>query len=283
MKKTIGTLAAVCVVLGGLGVAGSATARAQDQGSGSATPPPPILLIHREFVKPGMVGAPHEKTESAVAQVFRQANYPTHYIGMTSLSGRDRALFVIAYDSFADMQKDVAQMAGNSSVAQQFDQADQADGKLLISHDAGVFEYQPKMSVHPNVDVARMRYFVITRLEVREGHDADWHALAKLHDSAYGNIPDAHWAMYEKEFGHDSGSIYIAIMGLRSLAELDAFHKEAGHAWSQVSAEQKKKMEDLDASTLKSVEQNVYMFDPKMSYVSQKWTKEDPSFWDGQQ
>ena len=61
--------------------------RAQD-----ATPPR-VLTITREFVKPYRTGEVHGKAESAFVQAMRDAKWPTHYVGMTSLSGKSRALF----------------------------------------------------------------------------------------------------------------------------------------------------------------------------------------------
>ena len=49
--------------------------------------PPKVLLLQREFVKPGVGGAPHMKTESAFVQAMTAAKWPTHYLGMDSMSG----------------------------------------------------------------------------------------------------------------------------------------------------------------------------------------------------
>jgi hypothetical protein len=72
-----------------LGVTCSCVAAAQDKPS-----IPKILQITREFVKPGKAGTAHEKAESAFVQAMSRAKWPTHYIGLTSLSGKSRALFL---------------------------------------------------------------------------------------------------------------------------------------------------------------------------------------------
>jgi len=41
--------------------------------------PPKILVITREFVKPGHTGAVHEKTQGAFVQAFTGQNRPTHF------------------------------------------------------------------------------------------------------------------------------------------------------------------------------------------------------------
>ena len=59
MKRNIG----LCMVLAFL-IAAAATVVAQDY----SMSPPKVLLVQREFLRPGVSGAPHAKTESAFVQ-----------------------------------------------------------------------------------------------------------------------------------------------------------------------------------------------------------------------
>jgi len=277
MKKCFGSFVVLCLFAIG-GFANSNAANAQDNSSG-VTQPPKVLVIQREFLKLGMSGSVHEKSESAFVQAMQQANSQTYYIAANSLSGRSRTDFFIGYDSFADWQKDLDLPSSNTAVAQQFDSATQADGKLLSGYDSGVFVFDPDKSVSPAVNIGKMRYFEITILQVRLGHDQDFDELAKLHDSIYGKIPGAHWAMFNKLYGTDSGTEMIAITALHSLAELDAMHEAARQAYAQLSPQQKKQQDDLAAAALESVEANLFAIDPKMSYPADKWKAADPEFW----
>lgn len=281
MKKQVGFTAALCIVFAGFCCAAPSPATAQEQANGISHPPK-VLVIQREFLKPGEAGSVHEKSEQAFVQAMKQANSKTHYIAVNSLTGKSRTLFLIGYNSFADWQKDVTEMASNSALGQAMDSATEADGKLLSSSDAGVFVFQPDKSVSPGFHIGQVRYWEIASLRVRVGHDDDWDALAKLHDQIFGNMPDAHWVMFEEAFGHDSSSLYIVFRGMHSLAELDKFHAQAKQAWNAASADQKKRMNDLEASTLESIEMNLFAVDPKMSYAADNWRNADPGFW-GQQ
>lgn len=279
-KKHVGSMIALCI-FAGIGFTGITTASAQDQASG-ATPPPKVVVIMREFLKPGKSGLAHQKTESAFVQAFTNAKSPLHYFAMDSLSGKSRSLFFMGFDSFGDWGKADQAMMQNPTLAQAFDSAMLADGELLSSYDEGVFVYQPDKSVAAAVDIAHMRYMEITRIMVRPGHGADWDALAKMHDDIYRKVPDAHWAMYKKTFGSYSGGLYLAITPMRSLAEIDQRQADGKKAWDAVSAGDKKKFQDLEASTIESIEDNLFAFNPKISYPAESWVKADPSFW-GQQ
>jgi len=80
-------------------------------------PPPKVLVIMREFLKPGRTGTTHEKSERAFGQAFRAANRPTEYLAIDSLSGKPRSLFLAGYDSFAAWEEDVQAAQKNTTLS----------------------------------------------------------------------------------------------------------------------------------------------------------------------
>jgi hypothetical protein len=276
MKKQCGVFAGVCLLFTGIGLAGSGLATAQD-----AKPdltPPNILVVESEMLKPGMSGMAHQKSESAFVQAMQKAKSPEHYFGASSMSGPSRALFFLPYDSFADWEKSNAGMMNDATLATEFDGAMQADGKLLESFTTMVFRYEPDLSVSPGVDLAQMRYFEITVIDIKPGHEAEWRELAKLHNEVYGQVPNTHFAMWEEYFGNEGG-VYIATAPMKSLAEIDEHHAAAEKAWAAADSDKKKKMQDLEASAFASIHTNLYSMDPKMSYPPDRWKTASPDFW----
>src|ERR1700739_115819 len=137
------------VALLSLAAAYTCVTAAQETSSGSGSIPK-VLQITREYVKPGKAGMAHEKAESAFVEAMTRAKWPTHYIGMTSLSGKSRALFLTSFDSFEAWEKDSAAVAKNSTLSAALDRAFMADGELLESADQGVFVFQDELSFHPH-------------------------------------------------------------------------------------------------------------------------------------
>src|SRR5438067_8558290 len=78
---------------------------AQDS-SGVVMPPPKILVVDREWVKPGRSGAIHEKSEAAFVAAAKAAKWQTHYVAASSVSGRPRVLFMFGYPTFEAWEKD---------------------------------------------------------------------------------------------------------------------------------------------------------------------------------
>jgi hypothetical protein len=70
--------------------------------------PPNVLVIHREYLKPGKGGMLHDRSENAFVHAFAEAKSLYHYFALDSLSGVSRSLFLFAYDSFADWEKKTA-------------------------------------------------------------------------------------------------------------------------------------------------------------------------------
>jgi hypothetical protein len=271
MKKLTGS--AICLIFSGLVAgAGAGVAAAQD-----TMGPPPVLVIQREFLKPGKAGAVHEKSESQFIQAFTAAKWPTYYLAMTSLSGRPRALFIFGYPTFEAWEKDTHAMAKNATLSAAVERSEVADGELQTEFEQSVYTYNPEGSVHIG-SVVHSRYFSITQFKVKQGHYAEWMELVKIYHDGFEKIPNANWAMYESHFGQDNGGLYIFFTKMTSLSEED-LSKGDFKKFSEAMGEQgMKKIEDLSASCIEWSQNNLFEFSPKMSYSDPEWIKADP-FW----
>jgi hypothetical protein len=85
-------------------------------GNDSKDAPPNYLNITREMTKPG-VGPAHEKLEMGWPQAFTKADWPTHYLAMTSVTGPPEAWFITGYDSAEAAEKDADNFAKNTAAA----------------------------------------------------------------------------------------------------------------------------------------------------------------------
>ena len=245
-----------------------------------STPPPKVLVIMREFLKPGKAGATHDRAESAFVQAFSRAKWPTNYLGMTSLSGKSRALFFTFYESFDAWEKDVTATAKNTVLSAAVDRASVADGELLDSIDQNVFVYNEEFSLRPKYgDVAHRRAMEISVYHVRPGHDQEWTELVKMVLAGYEkSMPDAHWACFRAAYGGPGGT-YIFLTALKSASEIDTSIEQGKQFAAAMGEDGMKKLGALEAASVDSFEHQLFVFNPKMSYVSDEWIKADPDFW----
>jgi hypothetical protein len=240
---------------------------------------PKVLTITREFVKAGKSGMVHDKAESAFVDAMARAKWPTHYLGMTSLSGKSRALFLTWYATFEAWQKDGDTSGANASLSASLDKALMADGELLESIDSGVFLRREDMSLRPRADLSEMRYMEALAFHVRPGKDKEWEEVMKIVKGGYEKgVLEAHWGMFQQMYGGDEGT-YLALISHKSLSEIDkglANNKQFADA---VGEEGMKKLNDLYGASVESSQHQLFAFNPKMSYVEDGWIKTDPGFW----
>jgi hypothetical protein len=274
MKKLSGLLLVSCLFCGASG------GLVAQETTGDVTAPPKVLVIEREFVKPGKAGSAHDKTESAFVHAMTAARWPIHYLGMNSLSGPSRSLFFIGYGSFAAWEKDNMDTQKNATLAASLDRSALADGELLSGYESSAFVYREEYSLRAPVNIGEMRYMEINRFKIREGHRKDWDTLVKMYIDEYGKtVPDAHWAMFESMYGMDNGGVFLMITPMKSASEIDHELTASDAFYASRNANDSKKMAQLAASCIESVQSNLFQIDPRMSYPSDTWIKADPGFW----
>jgi hypothetical protein len=268
MNKLTDICAGLCVL------AASGAMMAQDMPSG----PPKVLVIQREWVKPGRSGAIHEKSESGFVNAFAAAKWPTHYFAAESMSGKPRVLFFVGYPSFEAWEKDNHSIEKNATLSAALDRLNVTDGDLLTDFQQDVLVYDPELSLHTG-DIVHSRYFEISRWQIKPGHRAEWLELVKMYVDGYGKVSDhANWATFESYYGQDNGGVYIAVSRMTSLAENDQFMGDDKKFADAMGPEKMKKVRELTASCLESEMTNLYEFKPQMSYPDESWIKAD-SFW----
>ena len=273
MKKLIGVLLGALFLVASFGIA-----MAQEAASAMHAPPK-VLVILREYLKPGRLGSPHEKTEKPFVQALSHAKYPTHYFAMDSLSGRPRTLFLTGYDSFADWEKDHMMMMQNPALSAELDRYGVADGDLLSDTDQSVLTFDEEESLNAPVDIPHMRGFEISVFRVRPGHRKEWSDLVKLVKDAYSKIPDTHWATFEVAYGATEGPTYVVFTPIKGGADIDKEADQDKQFMSAMGEDGMKKLGELETSAVESTQTNLFVFNPGISYPPDEWIKADPDFW----
>jgi hypothetical protein len=114
---------------------------------------------------------------------------------------------------------------------------------------------------------------------VRPGHDKEWTEAVKIVKAGYEKaVPGAHWGMFEQIYGGDGGT-YLLLTSHKSLAEIDQAFAEYKQFEAALGEEGMKKLDELSAASVESSQQQLFAFNPHMSYVKDEWIKADPGFW----
>ncbi|MGA8304653.1 MAG: hypothetical protein WB723_03190 [Candidatus Acidiferrales bacterium] len=238
------------------------------------------MQITREYTKPYRAGMVHNASESAFVRAMANAKWPTHYLGMTSLSGKQRALFLTSYASLEAWEKDGAAVEKNPTLSAAVEAAGVADGAELESVDQGVFVFNEEMSLRPMADLSQMRFMEVSIYHVRPGHEREWSEAVKIVKAAYEKgVPGSHWGVFNQVYGGEGGS-YLVLTARKTLAEVDrGFQVENKQFEAALGADGMKKLDEQLAASVESSLHQLFAFNPHMSYVLDDWIKADPDFW----
>lgn len=242
--------------------------------------PPKILVVQREFPKPGKGGMLHEKTEAAYVRELDAAKASPHYVALNSLSGPSRAIFLSGYPSLEAWEQENKSVFENASLNAALDRANVADGDLLASTDASVWRLREDLSLLKPMDSMKgVRYMRISQYFIRPGHQHEWEELVKMvRDGLQKNVPEANWAMFEQVYGTNSNG-FVVITPLKSMTEEDARFESDKSFAEGMGDEGMKKVDALAAMCIESEQSNLFLFDPKMSRAPESWVKDEPDFW----
>jgi hypothetical protein len=267
-------------ILLGLSLAVVGTSLTAAQNTSSTSSVPRILQITREYTKPYKGGQAHDKTESAFVTAMRDAKVPAFYVGMNSMSGKARSLYMTRYSSFVEWEKDNALQAKNPALSADVERASIADGELLEEVDSAVYTFENDLSFRPHNDIENHHFYQVFVFHVRRGHEKEWHELVKMVQDAHEKAGDgAHWGMYRLMFGGEGGT-YLALSGDPSLSAIDdGFTGQKKYLEALGGAEGMTKLDVLFGEAVDTSHSELFAVNPKQSFVGEDWIKKDTTFW----
>ena len=246
--------------------------------------PPKVMLIVREEIKPGMMGA-HTRHSSEFVQVFNQLQTPNHRIAMVPVAGNENEVFYITpAQSFAEIETlnrstDQKMGSANGTMRVKLDALDkEAPGMHSAMRDM-LAVYRPELSFNPGVNIAQMRYFTITTTRIRPGFDSVYQEyVQKLINVARqkANVSDLHVAVFQVVSGAPAGT-YLSFRPMKSLAEMD--NAPGMRVRAAMSDDQRKDADKAVREAIMSSEVSTYAFAPSMSYVHREFAARDSAFW----
>jgi hypothetical protein len=252
----------------------------------SATPggPPKAVLIVREDIKPGMMPA-HNKHSASYASLFRKLQTPNYRIALLPVAGSENeVIYLNPLESFAQLQGTTEatdkKMEGLSGAMKA--ESDRLDKEAPLLH-AGMRDMlgvlRPELGYGGPVEISKMRFFSITTVRVRPGHDAQYNDyVQKMVNVARqkAKVDNFHVASFQIVSGAPAGT-YMNFRPMRSLAEMD--EPIGMKVRAAMSDDMKKDADKTVSDAIMSSETSTYWINPNMSYVPPPMAAGDPAFW----
>jgi hypothetical protein len=239
-----------------------------------------VLSVYRETVKPGK-GTEHDAHEEAWARASAVAmgknQVPMLAIG--AMSGAPEIWYMNIFPTWADLEKT---NAGSNPAMDVVDrQFSMKEGDYLGDARRMIFRARNDLSYGADADLAKMRYFSVTRIVVRPGHAAEYEENRKMIKAAHEAARQSDsFRIWEVVTGAPAGT-YLQFVARKSLAEIDSGAVIHGPAYLAALGGEtaQKKMAANSASSVISTEQNTFRFLPQQSVPPAEWVTADPKYW----
>ncbi|MBI3132484.1 MAG: hypothetical protein HYZ13_14300 [Acidobacteria bacterium] len=245
---------------------------------GGPMPPPPLLWIVREEVKPGH-GSAHDKTEAAWTQALIKGKSTDHYLGMMAMTGPGEAWFLFGYRTFADWEAKQGEMEKNPALKAEVDRISAQDGEHISTARSFLAAHRKDLSYGPDVEIGKMRFMRIRIFRIKQGQIGVFEEAVKVAKSAYEksqvNLP---FAFYEVQAGMGQPT-FLSIRPMKSLADMDTLGMSDKAMNDALGEEGRKAMQKASIEAFGFVENQIFAFNPKLSFPPPFVVASDPAFW----
>lgn len=232
---------------------------------GAAAQPPNIIRVVRNGNLGSYIQAARNTDPKPAITVF----------GMSAIAGLGENWMIELHDSFGNLED--LDRAGGSIIFSPNGSQPQADD-LLPPSKALIAVYRPGLSYRPDQGVQsfpKARYFDIAIYRIRLGTEADFAKFLKLRGFGQDSVNlDKPEIAYQVVSGAPAG-MYIVLTPLPSLRVLDDARANTP-AYAQADQDTARK---IAADLQLSREHLWFRVDPNLSFVSDQFAADDPTFW----
>ena len=248
------------------------------QAQGLPTTQPTFVTIIREEVKVGRT-AEHARIESGWPAAFGSRNSPDFYLSMVSLTGLPEAWYIIPSASQTAYAQSMNRYDSDAAMTAELERLSRADADVINSSRTIQAVARPDLSMGAYPDLSKQRFWEITMVRVRPGHEADFDAAAKAYGTAaQRTAPNAQYRVYQVIAGMPTPT-YIIFASVLNYAAFDTVMADGMKTMQSANATEQTALQKFSTDGTLSWETNRYRLDPKQSYVSAAVRATDPAFW----
>ena len=243
-----------------------------------ATAPPKLLvLVYQKFSFDK--AADRDQWETAMARACQKLDVPNSWIVMESVTGEPEVLSFDPFDSFAQMEKPLAQWGPIYAAHPELGRLQAQINAALLSQRTVIAVRRDDLSYRANrIDLSKARFMRVLEVRLHPGRENEFAEAFQKLSAAYEKIEsDLPWMVYQVNLGMPSPT-FLAFVPMRALRQNDDLLKirETLHAAEGEAAE---RMQQIAREAYASTESNLYSIKPEKSHVSKEFAAGDPEFW----
>ncbi len=231
-------------------------------------PPPKVLLISRQFIKPGRKADVFKIERESVEQQKRLKS-PHSYWVLSSVSGRDDLWWLNGWDSYGDVEKEMATVAQIPGLLEQWAANPALKAEMVTDPREMYARFREDLSYGERGE--KTPYFLVTTVTVRPGFRTEFVELRKLIRRAQDGARVADNAsVYEVESGAADGTfvIFSSAASLEEAGTLSQIHTREFETLLTVPS--RTQFRALSTSAILSSETALFMVSPELSMQREK-------------
>jgi hypothetical protein len=240
--------------------------------------PPAVLQIYRDQVKPSRM-AEYSRIEGEAAQACAHAStWP--YLTIQSITGPQEVWFISGFDSYAAMERSAEPFARNAALSAELNRLLEAKANLVADPRAVYAHYRDELSGGLGLIQPGARFFTVTMVTVRPGHERDFEDIHRTLKSARqkAGVEDNR-VLYQVVSGM-ARNIYLIFSAHHSLQNAGVALDPAVDDYStDVDDSTRNRLDDYTRISVQTSETWVFSVSPAMSNPAGEWIVDDPEFW----
>ncbi len=243
--------------------------------------PPPILLLGREYVKPGKAAA-HEKLETAWSQAYAKANWPNYTLALDAITGTPEVWFCSGYPTYEALQKDNESVRAHPALMAETDRYAAQEDQYLTEMRRWILSYREDLSYQPNVNIGGFHNWMVDVIRVKVGHGPHFADIRKLINAAHEKAKmDEHMVVYQVAAGGPMGT-FVVFQPMPDIKFVDTVAKTHGNGsdyYNALGDEGRKQVADFMMNEVQNYDRHLFATSPSMSYMPKDVVAADPAFW----
>ncbi len=243
----------------------------------SATPPA-VLQIYRDSVKPSRM-AEYSRIEAEAAQACARAStWP--YLTIQSITGPQEVWFISGFDSYAALERSAESFVRNAALNAELQRLLEAKANLAADPRVLYANYREDLSGNTGMILPGARFFTVTTVIVRPGHEREFEEIHRTLKSARQRAgTEDNRVLYQVVSGMPR-NIYLIFSAYHLLQNAGVSLDPAVDDYStDVDESTRNRLDDTTRVSVQSSETWVFSVSPAMSNPAGEWIVDDPEFW----
>jgi hypothetical protein len=200
-------------------------------------------------------------------------------LALSSMTGPSEVWFMSSYDSYASEAQLMKTANADEALQAEIERLWRLDAQFIDSGVQIEAVARPDLTIGAFPDLGLARFFNITTIRVRIGHEQSFEAAARVYmNNARRGNPGTSYRVYQVVNGMP-GINYLVLSSVNNYADLDKVTADEMSMMQSASPKDMAILQKSSSDDIQNIISNRFRVSPGMSYVAAETKAKDPAFW----